>query len=54
VEFSFTNLGNDLRTYFYLMMTNCSEEWSFPKLKMKESVKEHHQTKEAEQRGSKE
>jgi len=39
---SFTNVSNDLRTYLSLIVTNCSGERSFCKLKMVEWTKEHH------------
>jgi len=36
---SFTNVGNDLHIYLTLMLTNCSGERSFSKLKMVEWTK---------------
>jgi len=36
LESSYTNMGNDLSIYSTLMVTNCSGERSFSKLKMVE------------------
>ena len=49
----FKNVGNDLRINLTHMVINCSEEPSFPKLRMVE-WKEHHLTKQSGQPDSKE
>jgi len=36
LEVVFINLGNDLRTYLSLILTNCSGEGSYSKLKLVE------------------
>jgi len=40
--FFYTSLGNDLRTYLSLIVTDCNGERSFSKLKKEEWTKEHH------------
>jgi len=44
---SFTYERNDLRIYLTLMVTNCSGERSFSKLKMVESTKEQNKLKQS-------
>jgi len=51
---SFTNVGNDLRTYLSPIVTNRRGEQYFSKIKMVERTKELHWTKQAEQPDSKE
>jgi len=41
-ESSFTNVGNDLRIYLTLVVTNCRRERPFCKLKIVERTKKHH------------
>jgi len=47
-------VGNDLRAYLSLIVTNRSGERSFSKIKVIEWTKEHHQTKQAERSDSEE
>ena len=51
--FFYKCVGNDLRIYLTLMVTNCNAERSYSKLKMVERTKEHLYTKQTEQHDSK-